>query len=140
MILMKAHNWIRAGTLVFALGATAFVGYGKYRDHQMEHAHQRRVSEMADRFKACPERFRSGGDCHTREERESLGAEADRHREAGEYEQAGLIYASIGREDDARYMAGMLARAGREEARERILYELRLRSEAGARAREPAGR
>src|SRR4030095_2845289 len=134
---MKKHNLLLAGSITVGLAFTGATIYSGIKSHEIREAHQRRGGEMSNHFKACPDQFRAAGDCYTVEERNQMITEAEGHRNAGRVEEAGILFDRVRREGDAREMAGRCGISGNGAGRDRILYELRLRTEAGTRARGP---
>jgi hypothetical protein len=126
--MVKKHNWLLIGGITACLGAGAFVGHGTYRDMQRREEHQRHVSTLVESLKACPDRFRAVGDCSSDEDRAHLLSEAETDRREGRFREAGLKFARLGREGDAREMAGRCDESGRGA----ILEELSIRRDAAA--------
>lgn len=130
---MKKANWILAANIALAVGTSSLYGYGKWKESQIHHAHEREVQQMVDRFKSCPDRYRDYGECYGAEERQRIEAQALAHRDAGRFFEAGMAYARLGRdfEDQAREMAGRC-----DDAHRRIIVsQIELREEAGRRVR-----
>ncbi|MEW6036472.1 MAG: hypothetical protein AB1529_07715 [Candidatus Micrarchaeota archaeon] len=126
--MVKKHNWLLIGGVTACLGAGAFVAHGTYKDIQRQEAHRRSVSTLVESLKACPDRFRAVGDCSSDGDRAHLLSEAETDRREGRFREAGLKFARLGREGDAREMAGRCDESGRRA----ILEELSVRRDAAA--------
>lgn len=136
----KGKRWaaITLSTVLFA-GAATFTGIGMHRDAGLERAREARVRQIVERFKACPERFMSVKSCLSPEERVKKRGDADSDRLNGRYEKAGVAFAELLMENEAREMAGRCAETGNNSARERILQILSERQDAERRARQELG-
>jgi predicted phage gp36 major capsid-like protein len=129
---------VAAISLSFALfaGAATFTGVGMYKEAGQERAREARVAQIVERFKACPERFQSVKSCLSPEERVKKRGDADSDRRNGNYEKAGIAFAELLEESDAREMAGRCAEKGDTAGRDRILNVLSERQDAARRARQ----
>jgi hypothetical protein len=114
---------VAAISLSFALfaGAATFTGIGMYKEAGQERAREARVQQIVERFKACPERFRAVKSCLSPEDRVKKRGDADQDRRAGNYEKAGVAFAELMQENEAREMAGMCAEKGNPAGRDKIL-------------------
>ena len=128
---MKKTTWILAGNIALAAGAAGLFTYGNIQESRIHREREAEVRHMADRFKACPDRYRETGECYSTQERERMAAEAGDLRGRGAYYEAGMIYAHLGRqyEGEAREMAGRCD----ESERRTIVRQIELRQEAGRR-------
>lgn len=136
----KGKRWaaITLSTVLFA-GAATFTGIGMHRDAALERAREARIRQVVERFKACPERFRSVKSCLSPEDRVKKRGDADSDRRNGRYEKAGVAFAELLMENEAREMAGRCAEKGDSAGRDRILQVLSERQDAAARARQELG-
>jgi hypothetical protein len=127
---------VAAISLSFALfaGAATFTGIGMHRDAGLERAREARVQQIVNRFKACPERFSQVKSCLSPEERVKKMGDAETDRRSGNFEKAGITFAELLEENDAREMAGRCADRGDMAGRDKILQVLSERQEAARRA------
>jgi hypothetical protein len=121
----KGKRWaaISLSTVLFA-GAATFTGIGMHKQAGLERAREARVQQIVERYKACPERFRAVKSCLSPEERVKKRGDADSDRRNGRYEKAGLAFAELMMENEAREMAGRCAQEGNPSGREKILQVL----------------
>ncbi|MCI0504114.1 tetratricopeptide repeat protein [Candidatus Micrarchaeota archaeon] len=129
--MVKRHNIILAGTVAVGLAASAYLGWGTYKEHKRQVAHEQNVVAMVERFKACPDRFVARRECFSETERAGILTEAEGARSGGRHREAGLKFAILGMGNEAREMAGRC----NETDRRAIMEELRVREEAEARIR-----
>ncbi len=127
----KGKRWA-AVSLSFALfaGAATFTGIGMHKEAGQERAREARVAQIVERFKACPERFRAVKSCLSPEDRTKKRGDADSDRINGRYEKAGVAFAELMMENEAREMAGRCAEKGDAAARNKILQILSERQDA----------
>jgi hypothetical protein len=132
---------VAAISLSFALfaGAATFTGIGMHRDAGLERAREERIHQIVDRFKACPERFRAVKSCLDPEERTKKRGDAEIDSRNGNFEKAGIAFAELLEENDAREMAGRCAERGDYTGRDRILQVLSERQDAARRAESELG-
>jgi len=120
---------IATSTALF-LAAGSFTGYAVVQDHKAAKAREARVGQLVQRFKACPERYRTTKECYGPEERSKLREEARANHASKNYEEAGMGYAKLGMFNEAREMAGMCANSGNIKGRTKILTEVSERTDA----------
>jgi hypothetical protein len=124
--MVQKHNILLATSIVLCLGTATLGVFGYREDKALRAKYREQVVREAGRLKACPDLLKSKGDCVRYEDRMATRAAANRLRDEGRYEQAGLKYVQVGDESDARTMAGRCGKEGRR----RILSELKLRNDA----------
>lgn len=120
---------IATSTALF-LAAGGFTGYAVVQDHKAAKVREERVGQLVQRFKACPERYRTTKECYGPEERSKLRSEAESQRTSKNYEESGMGFAKLGMFNEAREMAGMCATGGNTKGRTKILNEIRERTDA----------
>lgn len=133
--MVKKHNIILAGTVAVGLAAGGFLGWGTYKDHKRQVAHERDIVAMVERFKSCPDRFVARRECFSESERAGMLTEAEGARTNGRYKEAGLKFAMLGMSNEAHEMAGRCSAADRRA----VLEELMIRQEAEARVLAEGG-
>jgi hypothetical protein len=133
--MVKRHNIILAGTVAVGLAAGGFLGWGTYKEHKRQQAHEHNVATMVERFKSCPDRFVARRECFSESERAGMLTEAEGARTNGRYKEAGLKFAMLGMGNEAHEMAGRCS----ETDRGAVLEELRIRQEAEARVLAAGG-
>jgi hypothetical protein len=121
--------------ITLALGTTGLVGYGYFKHRGVQQAREQRVQVLVNRFKACPDLFRATGECFTPEKTASMRNEADAKRGERQWEKAGMLYAKLGMDNEAREMAAECAAEGNAPGRQKIIDELSEREEAARRVR-----
>lgn len=105
--------------------------------------HNKKVGEFVERFKACPDRFKNIGECYTPEEKLNIISNAETLKREGNCggktqqapikencEWAGVMFASVNMNNDAREMAGVCGNQRYYWGRARILEEISRREEA----------
>ncbi|MBU0532041.1 hypothetical protein KKB44_00960 [Candidatus Micrarchaeota archaeon] len=130
----KRHVYLPIA-MALSIGVCAITGHGLLKYNRMQQAREAQIERLVNRFKGCPDRFRISGECFSPEERVQMTQEARQKMRNGEYENAGMIFAQLGMENEAREMALECAAQGNEEGQNRILDELDIRTEARSRAR-----
>jgi hypothetical protein len=121
--------------LTLSLGITGAVGFGAYRTKSLERARESGIQKLVDRFRACPDRYRATGECHSPPEIVRMRTDADAKRRQGKHGEAGLLYAKLGMGNEAREMAAECDRRGDKAGSKAIVDEMAVREEAAARMR-----
>jgi len=129
--MVKRHNKILAGTIAVGLAASVYLGWGTWKDHKRQVAHERNVVTMVERFKSCPDRYIARRECFSEDDRAKILTEAEGARTNGRYKEAGLKFAMLGMSNEAHEMAGRCS----ETDRRAVIEELRIREEAESRIR-----
>jgi hypothetical protein len=130
----KIRAAVVATSFTLFLGAVGTIGVLHNKKSGAEKAKEERIAQIVSQFKACPERFKTVRGCLSAEDRVKRIGDAVQAREKGEFQKAGIIFAEILQENDAREMAGKCQQSGNTEGRERILTVLSERQEAAERA------
>lgn len=128
-----------AASFTLLAGAAGITGYGWHKQAAIDRARGARIQTIVDRFKACPERFRAVNSCLSPADRLRMIGEAERMMREGDLLNAGVAFAELMEENQARLMASRCGAQGNLEARDSILNTLRERQEAVRRTRRELG-
>lgn len=107
-----------------------------YKDNIRNKARESTIQQYFAQYKACPDNFNTYRSCFSKEQRDRLLTQAEDARSNGRWEEAAMRFLDLGRENDAREMAGRCPR----DVRRRIIDELDVRRAAADRVLNPAPR
>ncbi len=136
---MNKRQLLLAGAVAIPLTLGAgLMTCGKLGDGQRQEAarvqHQNDVAAMVKRLKACPDR--NDPVCLSPAQKIKLGAAAETSKALGDNENAGLDYARLGMDNEAKTMADACEQSGNIRGRDRIMEALKVRADALGRSAE----
>ncbi|NYZ74514.1 hypothetical protein H0O00_05195 [Candidatus Micrarchaeota archaeon] len=128
---MTKRNLLLSGALVISLAGGSTMLYAGSKNSEREAyraAHQKDVAAMVQKLKACPDK--NDPLCLSPAQKNKLSLAANTSEKLGDFEKAGIIYAKLGRDDDAQKMAKSCEAAGNKEGQGRITEALKVRADA----------
>jgi hypothetical protein len=127
---MDKRKLLIAANIAIAIGGTSFMGFVGYKVHEEGLVREHKVVELVRRFHGCPGQFRSDKECFTPKERQDMFQAAEKAQGEGRFGEAGMGFARLNMEVEAREMGGKATL----EERRKIDEELKVRQEALRRA------
>ena len=128
---MREETKVKLGIGAVVTGITAaatLMCFSMVKLNGYLHLNDRRVAALVERYKACPDRYRTS--CMSEEEANKTAAIAKAHEDRKEFAMAGLSYARLGMFEKALAMADSCERHGQRRWSDSVSIETFVRQDA----------